>query len=161
MIALPYARYRQPDAADNIMADENQTSMTTWIIVGVVVVIIILLGWWYFSQPSAPTTTIDNTQNTTQPTTQSSQKAVTGFGFNQLTPAANGTIDDTNHTITVTVPKGTDVKKLTPTIKVSDYATVSPASDTMQDFTNPVTYTVTAEDGSKQTYIVTVTVSKT
>ena len=39
-------------------------------------------------------------------------------------------------------------------IKVSDYATVSPTVGEKQDFSKPVAYTVTAEDGSKKTYYV-------
>lgn len=35
-------------------------------------------------------------------------------------------------------------------IKVSDYATFSPAIGEKQDFTQPVPYTVTAEDGSQK-----------
>ena len=37
-------------------------------------------------------------------------------------------------------------------IKVSDYATVSPAIGEKQDFSKPVAYTVQAEDGSTKTY---------
>lgn len=47
---------------------------------------------------------------------------------------------------------------LVPVIQVSDKASVSPASGTAQDFTDSVTYTVTAEDHSEQEYIVTVDV---
>ena len=39
-------------------------------------------------------------------------------------------------------------------IKVSDYATFSPAIGEKQDFTKPVPYTVTAEDGSQKIYSV-------
>ena len=39
-------------------------------------------------------------------------------------------------------------------IKVSDYATFSPAIGEKQDFTKPVLYTVTAEDGSQKIYSV-------
>ncbi|MBX4200812.1 DUF5018 domain-containing protein [Candidatus Parcubacteria bacterium] len=143
------------------MVDErNQASMATWIIVGVVVVIIILLGWWYFAQQgAAPTNNTANNQANTQLTTLSDQKTVTAFSIDQLNPKVVATVDNTNHTITLTVPKGTDVKKLSPTIQVSDYATVSPASGSEQDFTKPVTYVVTAEDGTKQTYVVTVKVA--
>lgn len=71
---------------------------------------------------------------------------------------ATGTI--TNTAIAVTVPKDTDVTSLTPTIVVSEGATVSPASGTAKDFTNAVTYTVTAENGtSTKAYTVTVTVA--
>ena len=41
---------------------------------------------------------------------------------------------------------------------ISPEATVSPASNTPQNFTNPVTYTVSAKDGSLQSYKVTVNV---
>ena len=58
--------------------------------------------------------------------------------------------------ITVTLPAKTDVTALTPQFTISDKATVSPALDEAQDFTKPVRYTVTAEDGSRQVYIVSV-----
>ena len=88
---------------------------------------------------------------------RSSAKEITTFTFGSLTPAVAGTIDDND--ITVTVPSGTDVTSLSPTVVVSPEATVSPASGTAQDFTSPVTYTVTAEDGSTATYTVTVNVT--
>lgn len=58
--------------------------------------------------------------------------------------------------IAVTVPSGTDVTALAPTIMITG-ASVSPASGVAQNFTNPVTYTVTAGDGSTHDYVVTVT----
>ena len=68
-----------------------------------------------------------------------------------------GTIDETNHTIAVTVPPDTDVTTLIPTIEVSENATVDPASGAIKDFTAPITYTVTAQDGTtRQAYVVTV-----
>ncbi|MDR2102651.1 MAG: DUF5018 domain-containing protein [Treponema sp.] len=71
---------------------------------------------------------------------------------------ASGTITDT--AISVTVPYGTVLTSLTPTITVSDHATVDPESGEAQNFTTPVTYTVTAENGTTQkTYTVTVTVA--
>jgi len=54
------------------------------------------------------------------------------------------------------VPSGTDVTKLTPTISIPAAATISPKSGVAENFTNPVAYTVTAQDGSAQNYIVTV-----
>lgn len=85
---------------------------------------------------------------------KSTEKAVTAFSFAGLTPAVNATID--GNTITATVPFGTALTALVPTITTSPKATVSPASGVAQNFTNSVTYTVTAEDGSTQTYTVTV-----
>jgi hypothetical protein len=99
----------------------------------------------------------DTTPVTPTPTTvtKSSAKAITKFSFAALSPAVEGAISST--TITATVPASTDVTKLVPTITISDKATVSPASSVAQDFSKDVTYTVTAEDGSKQEYKVSVT----
>jgi len=82
----------------------------------------------------------------------SSEKDITSFSI--ASPAATGVINGTN--ITLNVPSTTDVTALVPTIVVSDYATVSPLTGVAQDFTNPVTYTVTAEDLSTKVYTVTV-----
>ncbi|MBC7776420.1 MAG: hypothetical protein H7246_13375 [Phycisphaerae bacterium] len=45
-----------------------------------------------------------------------------------------------------------DYKNLTPDIEVSNGVTISPASGVTVDATKPVTYTLTATDGSKATY---------
>ena len=45
-----------------------------------------------------------------------------------------------------------DRTNLTPTFELSEYATISPALEVAQDFTNPVIYTVTAEDGLEFEY---------
>lgn len=56
------------------------------------------------------------------------------------------------------VPYGTDVTSLLPDFTLSTRATISPS--VAQDFTSPVTYTVTAEDTvSTTSYDITVTVS--
>lgn len=68
------------------------------------------------------------------------------------------TISDTS--ITAEVPHDTDVTKLKPTITISKDATVSPKSGVQKDFTDPVSYVVTAEDGTTtKTYTVTITVA--
>ncbi|QCK16756.1 DUF5018 domain-containing protein [Mangrovivirga cuniculi] len=82
---------------------------------------------------------------------------ITSFVFNDLSPAVSATISGT--TITAEVPYDADITSLTPTIEVSDAASVSPASGTTIDFTNPVTFTVTAEDGTTQDYTATITVA--
>ena len=89
----------------------------------------------------------------------SSAKAITAFSFTNLTPNVAGTIDETNHTISLTVPFGTNVANLIPTIAISDKAKISPDNNVTQNFSTPVTYTVTAEDISTQNYIVTVAVA--
>jgi len=86
-----------------------------------------------------------------------SAKQITSFGF--ASPVANGSINQSSHTISVTVPKGTNKTSLVPTI-VHTGASVSPDSGVAQDFTNPVVYTVTAENSTTQTYTVTVSIHK-
>lgn len=63
-----------------------------------------------------------------------------------------GTVDEDAKTVRLDFPEGTDVSHLTPTIVVSTYATVSPASGVPQDFTEPVCYTVTAANGTTAQY---------
>ncbi|MDP3093612.1 MAG: S8 family serine peptidase [bacterium] len=83
-------------------------------------------------------------------------KAITAFSF--ATPATTGVINEADHTIAITVPFGTNVTALVPIITITG-ASVSPISGAAQDFTSPVTYTVTAADSSTQAYVVTVTVA--
>ncbi|MDR1374525.1 MAG: leucine-rich repeat protein [Treponema sp.] len=85
-----------------------------------------------------------------------SAKAITAFGF--ASPAAAGVINETDKTIAVTVLYGTDRAALVPAI-VHTGASVSPGPGEAQDFTAPVSYTVTAADGSAAAYTVTVTVA--
>jgi hypothetical protein len=59
--------------------------------------------------------------------------------------------------IAVTVPEGADVTKLVPTMILNPGNFITPDKDKEQDFTNPVTYRVMAEDGlATKTYTVTV-----
>ncbi|MBN2614229.1 MAG: lamin tail domain-containing protein [Bacteroidales bacterium] len=97
----------------------------------------------------------DWTVTVTVAAAQSSEKAITRFSISSSMDSA--TIDATNHTVALEMPYGTDLTSLTPTIEVSAGATISPTSGTAQDFTNPVTYTVTAQDASTQDWTVTVT----
>jgi hypothetical protein len=83
-------------------------------------------------------------------------KDITSFNFEGLTPSVTGVIEGTN--ITLNVPYGTDITNLVPTVGITG-ASVSPASGATQDFTSPVTYTVTAADSSTQVYTVTVIVA--
>ncbi|MEP3208647.1 MAG: DUF5018 domain-containing protein, partial [Maribacter sp.] len=64
-------------------------------------------------------------------------------------------INATAHTVSVEFAEGTDLTNLSPTVTISDGATVNPASGASQDFSNPVVYTVTAEDGTPQQWTVT------
>jgi hypothetical protein len=78
-----------------------------------------------------------------------SQKKIETFNFPDL---AEGSIDETNHIITLHVPFIADVSAIVPEITISDGSSVSPSVGTAQDFNSPVTYTVTAVDGSTQKY---------
>lgn len=84
----------------------------------------------------------------------SSEKQITNFTIPNM--VGNAVINHTARTITVTMPAGTSVTALTPTITTTFGATVTPASLVAQNFTSPVTYTVRATDGSTTTYTVTV-----
>lgn len=68
-----------------------------------------------------------------------------------------GTINTTAGTVKLEVPAGTDLTKFAPTIVIPSTATIEPASGVAQDFSKgPVTYTVTAQSGKKQSYQATV-----
>ena len=94
----------------------------------------------------------------------SSSKDITAFAFpsadnSGLANDAVGSITGTQ--ISVTVPTGTDVTALVATFtttgqSVSIGSTVQTSGQTANDFTNTVTYTVTAADMSTQSYTVTV-----
>ncbi|MFB9274980.1 cadherin-like beta sandwich domain-containing protein [Cohnella cellulosilytica] len=92
----------------------------------------------------------------------STSKDMTSFGFEGLTPPVTGAITGTD--IAATVPYGTDVGELVATFE-STGASVAVGTDTQvsgttaNDFTFPVTYTVTAQDGSTKDYTVTVSVA--
>ena len=85
---------------------------------------------------------------------KSSAKNILTVAFSGTSPVVNASVDTTAKTATALLPAGTDVTRLTPTITVSEKATINPASGVVQNFTNPVTYTVTAEDGSTKTFTV-------
>lgn len=87
----------------------------------------------------------------------SSAKAITAFSlaFPVGTGIFTGIINEANHTIEITVPFGTNDTAFVPTI-IHTGSRISPASEVTQIFISPMTYTVTAADGSAQDYIVTV-----
>jgi len=90
----------------------------------------------------------------------SQAKAIIAFSLAGVT----GTIDETAKTIAVTMPVGTNVTALVATfsttgVSVKVGSTVQVSGTTPNDFTSPVTYTVTAADSSTQDYMVTVTVA--
>ena len=84
------------------------------------------------------------------------EKSILSFRFDALDE--DGIIDEVARRISFVLPAETDVTQLVPTIEVSEGATVEPASGVAQDFTNPVTYTVTAQNGTTAAYTVMVIV---
>lgn len=85
----------------------------------------------------------------------SSEKEIISFTLAEQ--AGDALISNENGTVSIEVLNGTDVTALAPEIAIPDMATISPASQQVADFTNPVNYTVTAEDQSTKNYTVTVT----
>jgi beta-xylosidase len=61
-------------------------------------------------------------------------------------------VSGTDRTVTFPVIPGTDLTRLAPTFTAASGVTVSPASGTVVDLSEPVTYTLTASDGSTATW---------
>lgn len=96
----------------------------------------------------------------------SSAKAITAFSFPTVGPSGTvGTIDGAAHTIAVHVPYLTNVSALVAAFTLSAGAsaavgaTPQVSGTTSNNFGSPVTYTVTAADGTTQDWVVTVTVA--
>lgn len=83
--------------------------------------------------------------------TGSSDNALTGFTLEPHTHAMTQ-----GNQLYYLVPESSDKTRLAPTFKIPDTAKVDKASGSIQDFTNPVTYTVTAANGDEALYTVTV-----
>ncbi|PLW98978.1 MAG: hypothetical protein C0594_17630, partial [Marinilabiliales bacterium] len=99
----------------------------------------------------------------TEALTQSSENDILTYTFPEATSAA--VIDDVNHTVDIEVAWDADVTSLVAEFTVSTLATIDIAGTaqestiTANDFTSPVVYTVTAEDGTPQAWTVTVTIA--
>lgn len=79
---------------------------------------------------------------------QSSEAKITAFTFDSKEVLSQPVIEGTNITFMVTdTIKPEILAALIPTIQISEKATITPASGVAQDFSQPVTYTVTSEDG--------------
>ena len=89
-------------------------------------------------------------------TATTTAKGITSFSINGVA----GAVNNTTNTITITMPRGTDVTKLAPVIATNGVKSLTPGSGETVNFTNSVTYTATMEDGSTKTYTVTVYVEK-
>ena len=85
------------------------------------------------------------------------------FSFPEQT--SNATINSTNHTVNIEVTNGTSLTNLVATFTLSEMATAfietteQTSETTENDFTNPVTYTIVAENEEEQDWIITVSVA--
>ena len=89
-------------------------------------------------------------------TATTTAKGITSFSINGVA----GAVNNTTNSITITMPRGTDVTKLTPVIATNGVKSLTPGNGETVNFTNAVTYTAAMEDGSSKTYTVTVYVDK-
>ena len=89
-------------------------------------------------------------------TATTTAKGITSFSISGVV----GAVNNTTNTITITLPRGTDVTKLTPVIATNGVKSLTPCNGETVNFTNAVTYTAAMEDGSSKTYTVTVYVDK-
>ena len=71
-------------------------------------------------------------------------------------PNALVEIDSENNTIRIAVNKTLSLNALTLNFALSTGARINPASGVSRDFTNPVVYTVTAENGDQRAYTITI-----
>ena len=75
----------------------------------------------------------------------------------QLSGADSVIVDSLTSKVILYLPYGTDSRTIAPTFGISPKATISPISGSIRNFTSPVNYTVTAEDGfTKKVYSVSV-----
>ncbi len=93
---------------------------------------------------------------------KSSEKQITVFRFtgienNGVTVNIVGEIDEQGKTIDIEMPSKTEITALEPVLEIPDKAVYEPTGP--QDFSTPINYTVTAEDGTSRTYLVTVEVA--
>src|ERR1700753_1656803 len=58
---------------------------------------------------------------------KSSDDLISSFTLNAFNPVITGTIDQSAKKISLTLPSGTDITALVPTITIADNASVSPA----------------------------------
>jgi hypothetical protein len=89
----------------------------------------------------------------------SSEKEITSFAITE--PSADGLIDPSAGTISVVVPHGTDVSALVAVFQATGACVTVDGEEqesgkTVNDYTEPVTYIVEAEDGSTAEYEVAV-----
>ena len=72
-------------------------------------------------------------------TAATTSTGITGFSINGVA----GAVNNTTNTITITMPRGTDLTKLTPVIATNGVKSLTPGNGETVNFTNAVTYTAT------------------
>ncbi len=87
------------------------------------------------------------------------EKKINLFQFGSLNPAVSASINESNRTIEATLPYGVDRTALAPTISFVG-ASINPASGVAQNFSSPVTYTITDANGVTKNYTVTISLAK-
>ncbi len=75
--------------------------------------------------------------------------------FNVVGKTENPIINTSLHTVVCEVNSLTDITNIEPSIAISENASITPTGK--QNFTNPVEYTVTSENGTEQKWIITIT----
>ena len=97
--------------------------------------------------------------------TGANDATISAFSFSGLSPVVAGTVNNTAHTVALYVPSGTNRTALVATFSIGVGATMTiggvaqTSGVTANNFTSPLTYTVTAQDGvTTQNFVVTVTV---
>ncbi len=86
----------------------------------------------------------------------SSEKEITAFQLSNI-QIGGASINSATGKILVIMPLGTDVSNLVPlTFQLSAYSNVSPAATAANNFSSPVVYTVTAQDGSTKQWTIAV-----
>lgn len=83
----------------------------------------------------------------------SGDNEINDFSFSANGKTVEAVIDRETGIIRADVTFG-DIKALSPNISLPDYASIYPPAESVLDFTAPVTYTVTAENGDTRTYVV-------
>ena len=119
-------------------------------------VLILINGSTYapddFAEPTTKTNYLTYTDGESTIWVHISLKDVTEF---MILGVSGAITEGSPNTITLTVPSSANLSNLTPTVTHTG-ASISPASGTAQDFSEPVTYTVTAANGTTKEYVVTV-----
>ncbi|RGD95678.1 hypothetical protein DW725_02705 [Clostridiaceae bacterium AM27-36LB] len=112
------------------------------------------LSW---NQPLTYVVQAENGENTTSYTvTLKEKEAAKGRKILKYAYGSSvARINDSEGTISLTVPAGTDLTRIKPTIEVSEFASVRPASGEQVDLSKTVRYTVTSQSGVSTTYKVT------